>query len=222
MPHQLNTNCACEICGKGFHLPPSRLLRGQGRFCSRDCKHVAQSGPQTDFATRFWAKVRKAGPDDCWEWIASRHTWGYGQIGTPGSSKPIYAHRVSWEFTHGAIPDGLFVLHSCDNPPCVNPRHLHLGTHDENMAEMRERKRGVEGAKRRFREHPETHPRHIDPTPSQGENNPAAQLTEDAVRNIRSDYSTGQYRYTDLALKYGVSLPAIAKVVTRRTWQHVS
>lgn len=91
---------------------------------------------------RLWEKIRKAGPDDCWEWTRATAGFGYGIIrvgGTPG--RLVMTHRLVWELTNGPIPDGLCVLHSCDNPPCCNPAHLHLGTKADNMRERRERGR---------------------------------------------------------------------------------
>lgn len=90
---------------------------------------------------RLWEKVDRTG--DCWVWTAkTRSSFGYGMIrvgGTPG--RLVSAHRVAWELTNGPIPDGLWVLHGCDNPPCCNPAHLHLGTRADNMREMSERGR---------------------------------------------------------------------------------
>jgi hypothetical protein len=82
---------------------------------------------------RFWEKVRKS--DQCWEWIASKTRNGYGFFHRGGrvDRKPIRAHRLSWELHNGPIPDGLWVLHKCDNPCCVRPDHLFIGTRSDNM-----------------------------------------------------------------------------------------
>lgn len=92
----------------------------------------------------FWAKVDKsAGQDACWLYMGFRKWDGYGWVSRFG--KNMTAHRYAWILTHGPVPEGLHVLHQCDNPPCCNPDHMRLGTHAENMAEMKERGRANAG-----------------------------------------------------------------------------
>jgi len=91
---------------------------------------------------RFWAKVDQSG--ECWTWTASQ-TGGYGLIGTPKGNDR--AHRVSWVMANGPIPDGLHVLHTCDNPLCVRPDHLFLGTNEDNI--MDRIKKGRKGGRPR-------------------------------------------------------------------------
>lgn len=143
---------------------------------------------------RFWKRVDKRGPDECWEWLASRNNCGYGQIGV--NSRPVIASRVSWEIHHGLIPDDLWVLHKCDNPPCVNPKHLFLGTHQDNMDDMdrKGRRRGCGGR------------RH-------------SKLTWDKIRAIRSSYIPHKVTTIDLAKEHGVSTRSIKSILYNQTWR---
>lgn len=92
-------------------------------------------------AKRFWKKVDRRGPDECWPWTAGRHRQGYGLIGLTGMS--TLAHRVAYTLVVGPIPDGLLVRHRCDNPPCCNPAHLELGTQTDNMRDAAVRGRNT-------------------------------------------------------------------------------
>lgn len=85
------------------------------------------------FLDKFWSRVDVRGPDECWLWTGGRKRTGYGVVWPRGSSE-VGAHRLSWEL-HNAqpIPDGMFACHSCDVPSCVNPSHIWIGTHDDNM-----------------------------------------------------------------------------------------
>lgn len=102
---------------------------------------MGKRGPKrVPIEKRFWGKVNKT--KNCWLWTARVNDFGYGVIGAGGEKNGwLRAHRVAWELTFGKIPAGLYVLHNCDNPACVNPGHLHLGTLKDNSREMVERNR---------------------------------------------------------------------------------
>lgn len=152
---------------------------------------------------RFWSKVEKGGPDDCWLWMRSRDQGGYGRFGI--GTRRMRAHVVAWEMSTGEpVPSGLFVCHSCDNRGCVNPAHLWLGTAADNAADMAAKGRAHRwgGARR-------------------GVKNPAAKLYPEAVRQIRHVCANGMKTQEQLAENFGVRQGTIAKVVRRETWGHV-
>lgn len=99
-----------------------------------------RNGPRVSREQRFFEKVKRG--DDCWEWTAKKNNKGYGMFGGRVVEGFSLAHRVSYEFAYGPIPKGKWVLHNCDNRGCVNPEHLFLGTHTDNMRDMHSKGRG--------------------------------------------------------------------------------
>lgn len=147
---------------------------------------------------RFWGSVEKS--DGCWNWKgALNHVrGGYGCFNTGSGRRMVGAHRFSWQLHHGPIPNGLFVLHRCDNPSCVRPEHLFLGTHEENMADMVAKGRGQRGERQHM-----------------------AKLTESDVREIRSAASRGE-NYGAIAKRFGVCRGNISQIALGNIWKHVA
>lgn len=171
---------------------------------------------------RFWSRVDKSGgPNACWPWMGSTDRRGYGKIGQGmRTGKDLLAHRVVWALTIGPIPNDMLVCHRCDNPPCVNPIHLFLGTNADNMRDCAKKGRNVAQA------HPEKLPRgdqngarlHIERMP-RGEKNGFAKLTTTIVRSIRTDGADLSQRA--IARKYAISQACVWKILHRETWAHV-
>lgn len=103
------------------------------RVCSRCPRHAAEER----LVARFFAMVDIRRPDECWPWIRARRSAhaGYGDIWLSGKNR--IASRVSWALFNGPVPAGLIVRHLCDNPPCVNPMHLAIGTHKDNAQDAK-------------------------------------------------------------------------------------
>lgn len=143
---------------------------------------------------RFWARVQKT--DSCWEWTGPVRGKGYGAVRFDGRMQS--AHRVSWEMANGPIADGLHVLHRCDNPPCINPDHLFLGTQQDNTDDMLAKGRAARGVV-----------------------NGRAKLTPVQVEEIREAHASGR-GVSDLARHYGVARITVRKIVTGQSWAVLS
>jgi hypothetical protein len=163
----------------------------------------------------FWARVdRSGGPDACWPWTASCQRVGLAYGLFNWRDKTRRAHRLAYAFVHGPIPDGLCVLHRCDNPPCCNPAHLFLGTHADNNRDMiaKGRAKFWPGA------HGGTNP---PPAPRFGEANSTSKLTEAAVREIRAANDAGESA-RGIARRLGVAATTVRDVLSGKNWRHVA
>lgn len=187
--------CKIEQCDK-----PGEYIRG---MCPMHYQRWRLRGdplwepkPLATPEERFWSAVEKS--DDCWTWKrALNHVrGGYGCFNA-GGRKMIGAHRFSWTLHYGPIPEGLFVLHRCDNPPCVRPDHLFLGTHAENMADMEAKGRRPVG-ERAYQ----------------------AKLTDADVVAIRNAADAGE-RHADIAKRYGTGRSHISQIAGGTTWTHI-
>lgn len=154
--------------------------------------------PRGTIEERFWAKVNKQHPNGCWLWTGYIDHNGVGKF-SGGPREMQIASRASYILHNGPIPKGLVVRHKCDNPACVNPTHLELGTQRDNIRDMIERERGNWRAPK-------------------GEERHNAILTEDQVRYIRSSDERG----IDLAERFGVKPTTISAIRVGRLWKHLS
>lgn len=195
---------------------PSQVKDGRVPYCSKRHRALAQvelnrerarlcheRTPRMSLEDRFWSKVQCG--DGCWLWTKSVGRKGYGEFssgGKHGGSR--LAHRVAWELTFGPIPDGLWVLHRCDNPPCVRPDHLFLGDVLANNRDM--------WSKGRAR------PSSVLP---RGERHAHHKLTEAIVREARRRHAGGETNAW-LAHEFKVSTSTMLAALKRKTWQHVA
>lgn len=183
---------------------------------------------------RFWSKVDRRGPDECWFWKAGLNR-GYGAFWLGGNNKP--ASRMAYVFTYGPIPDELLVCHSCDaryettDPTykkCCNPHHLFLGTPDDNAKDTARKGRTALGDRHHSVTHPEwlargeksgakKHPERI----PRGERAGLAKLTESQVIDIRQRYAARTAVQTELAREFGVRQTTISMILSRKTWTHI-
>ncbi|HYD52923.1 MAG TPA: HNH endonuclease [Gemmatimonadaceae bacterium] len=174
----------------------------------RQCSHCGEAFVRTNnaqtlcsLACRFWAKVERRGPDECWPWTGATYPGGYGTVRTEDGHEG--AHRVSWMLAHGPIPNvdgadhrGTCVLHRCDNRRCVNPAHLFLGTHRDNVSDMVQKGR-ASTVRSNYRYSPEQ------------------------VRAIRALVATGQSQMS-VAAQFGIPQQSISETVRRKTYKDIA
>jgi len=158
--------------------------------------------PPRNPTERFWEKVDVRGPDDCWEWQSGRDEDGYGRFRVGGQgSATVKAQRFAYEITIGSIPQEMLVCHTCDNPPCCNPRHLFVGTSLDNNADRDAKGRTARGQDAGTR----------------GEQNGMSKLTSNTVREIRSAVLQGVSQ-AELSRKYQVQESTISRIVNHKLW----
>lgn len=151
---------------------------------------------------RFWKRIKKT--DTCWLWQGGKFKSGHGNMWLAGHHQANYAHRIMWFLTYGSLPEApLCILHNCpegDNPACVNPEHLWVGTKDDNNKDKANKGRC---------------------NSPKGEDNNFSVLTEAQVKEIRAAYATGHISQVELAKQYGITQGGISLIVLRKNWKHV-
>jgi hypothetical protein len=146
---------------------------------------------------RFWKYVNKDTGTSCWEWTGCLEIAGYGKLRVNG--KNIKAHRFSYQLHKGEIPDGMFILHSCDNPKCIRPDHLSIGTHAENMRDMINKNRDNK---------------------AKGSAAGQAKLTENQVIEIKQKLNLG-IKQKIIAQEYNIDDSNISRIKTGKNWAHI-
>lgn len=190
----------CHSCDNPRCVNPDHLfLCEPKKFFSKPRKHKS-------LKERFLKKVGPPDANGCWNWLAGMNTNGYGVMGKLG-------HRVAWELFNGPIPVNMCVLHHCDNPRCVNPAHLFIGTQNDNMQDMIKKGRGATGDRHGSHIHPERVRR--------GELNGNAKLTEKTIRDIRLRYTRRVATAASLAAEYDIALSTTYRIIRRQSWKHI-
>lgn len=150
---------------------------------------------------RFWTKVDKRSPTECWEWNSNKNNKGYGLFKVSAAVGNKLAHRLAFEDKNGRLAKGALVLHSCDNRLCVNPSHLRAGTHKDNVSDMDLRGRRV-------------------PPGLHGEAVPSSKFTENLIIRVRNDYVSGASAKT-ISVDHRIPLKSLPDILSGRSWHHL-
>ena len=198
--------CCCGCGQKTSIAKQSRTDRGW--INGEPTRYIAQHGHRiNDTAQKaFWNHVAIGTPGECWIWQGHKLSTGYGSTRFQG--KRYNTHRLSWILHYGPIPDDLWVLHKCDNPSCVNPAHLFLGTPKDNTQDMVNK--GRRGSGGFYKGHPF----------AQGEAHHSATVNEAIVHDIRERFAQGQ-RVNAIAKEIGVSYATVWFIAHRKSWRHI-
>lgn len=193
----------CDNCGTSFEYKFKN--RNRARFCSLKCaskktkqeQDIKRAEKLANETREDWLRdlklkfekyvIKKSG---CWDWSASCDQWGYGNV--THRNKSLKAHRVSYMVNLEEIPEKMLVLHKCDNPPCTNPKHLFLGTNDDNMNDMAQK----------------------------GRNKVRAKLTPKQVIKIRRMIDAG-IKLVRIAQEFGLNPRTITNIKLRRAWKDI-
>ena len=179
----------CPTCGTVNSWPPFNAKVRNRSFCNRGCY---RKRPMEPVGEKFRRSFTEA-PSGCWEWTEGKEEHGYGRFCFNGCQK--LAHRVSWSLHRGVLSDEDFVLHHCDNPGCVNPDHLFLGTQEDNMKDMAAKNRACKGMEKRN-----------------------SKLSDSQVVEILKSTD----RVCSIAKQFGVSYSIISEIRSRKRWKHVT
>ncbi len=181
----------CQNCGKAFSIKPSEVRRGRGKYCSFPCWRPLS------IEDRFKKRI-KIDKNGCWIWVGSTNNRGYGTFWN--GKVADFAHHFSWEIAnHQTIPNGSFILHSCDNPSCVNPSHLRLGSHKDNMEDM------LSKGRQRV---------------PKGEESGRCKYSEKIIRAIRFRAANGENTKI-LEKEFNISRQYLKDIIDRKYWKHI-
>jgi len=181
------------------HLPKNEtVLHKCNNLLCVNPEHLTTKSDPENILLRFWSKVNKDTTSGCWEWISSKCPKTYGTF--KNNTKTVKCHRFSYEIHYGEIKNKMHVLHKCDNPSCVNPKHLFLGTNDDNMKDRNQKNRQAR---------------------LQGSKNGFAKLTESDVLKIREKYIPRKYSVYKLGKEYNVHFSTIFDIIKRNRWTHI-